>query len=255
MTFFFFFNAKETKIVVIPTAPEIAPVDPEQAPLLAAEDGSADTNADASPVDEVKGWRFYLVLFSHRGFFTGVSCFLCFSILIASFSTTLPLHVQDVFNFNTFQMGLLFAALEGPGMVLSPLFGWFKDRYGSRIPTAVGFFSAVPLLWLLGVPGEKKFEWANVGSRGEIIYESSILALGCLLCLINGVGMMEVTCEFFCPPPVQVTYENSLLTKSQNFFKWPSMTLNTRIQGYLVRKVVFPVDCPCLAWPGPWDVY
>ena len=183
-------------LAAIPAVPEIAPVDPEQEPLLPP---SHENNAqDMTPsVAEVTGWRFYAVVFSHRGFFTGVSCFLCFSILIASFSTTLPLHVQDVFGFDTFQMGLLFAALEGPGMVLSPVFGWFKDRFGSRIPTTVGFLSAVPLIWLLGIPGEEGFEWANVGKRGEHIYEVCMLALGCLLCLINGVGMMEVTCGFF----------------------------------------------------------
>lgn len=81
-------------------------------------------------------------------------------------------------------------------MILSPVFGWLKDRVGSRYPTTIGFLSVVPFLWLLGVPGDERFGWANVGDRGERIYAGCMVMIGCLLCLLNGVGTMEVTCEF-----------------------------------------------------------
>ena len=195
---FFHFATTGLKLTIIvskaaiPTAPEIAPVDPEQAPLLPA----PESRETPLRVTEIGGWRFYARVFRHRGFFAGVTSFFCFSLLVASFSTTLPLYVQNVFKFDTFKTGLLFAALEGPGMILSPIFGWLKDRYGSRWPTTVGFLSTVPFFWLLGVPGDKGFEWANVGTRGQTIYIFCMVMIGCLLCLLNGLGMMEVTCKF-----------------------------------------------------------
>ncbi|OJJ44443.1 hypothetical protein ASPZODRAFT_135267 [Penicilliopsis zonata CBS 506.65] len=179
-------------------------LDPEQEALLASEIPtpsdllsepvlSAAAAVESEPVVEQSGWRFYAYAFRHPGFFAGVTSFFVFSILISSFNTTMTLHVQRVFHWDTFRVGLLFAALQGPGMLLSPVFGWLKDRVGSRWPTTAGFLSVVPFFWLLGVPGDDRFPWANEGTRGQTIYSFCMIMIGSLLCLLNGVGNMEVT--------------------------------------------------------------
>lgn len=81
-------------------------------------------------------------------------------------------------------------------MILSPVFGWIKDRIGSRIPTTVGLLSVVPFLWLSGLPGDERFEWVNADlQRGKAIYAGCMALIGCSLCLLNGVGPMEVMCK------------------------------------------------------------
>lgn len=152
-------------------------------------------NEAPSSVTEIKGWRFYTYIFRQTRFTAGILCYFVFALFIASFESTLPMHVRYTFDWGVFPVGLLFASIQGPGMILSPLVGWWKDRVGSRLPTTIGFFSVAPFLWLLGVGGDERFPWAVFGNRGKIIYATCTTAVGCLMCLLNGVGMMEATGE------------------------------------------------------------
>lgn len=167
------------------------PVDTEQAPLLGEEQSK-----HAVKVTEVQGWRFYVLLLQQPRFSAGMFCYCVSSLLFGSFQTTFAIHVRDAFGWGVFPVGLLFAALQGPGMILSPLVGWLKDREGSRTPTTVGFLSLAPFLWILGAAGDDRFPWATIGDRGKIIFSVCTAIIGCLICLLNGVGTMEATGEF-----------------------------------------------------------
>ncbi|GIJ99492.1 hypothetical protein Aspvir_001624 [Aspergillus viridinutans] len=144
-------------------------------------------------IEEKTGLQYYVYMFRHRRFVSGVLGYFVFAILISSFDTTLPLHVRDAFNWDSMPAGLMFLALQGPGIALSPLVGWLKDRVGTRIPTTIGFLGLAPLLWLLGVPGDERFPWANEGHRGQIIYAMDVTAVGIVSVLLNGVGVLEAT--------------------------------------------------------------
>ncbi|KAJ5851736.1 uncharacterized protein N7529_011121 [Penicillium soppii] len=147
----------------------------------------------SSSVEEIGGWRFYMCLFRQPRFTAGIICYFVFALFIASFESTLAMHVRHTFGWGVFPVGLLFASIQGPGMILSPLVGWLKDRVGSRVPTTIGFISVAPFLWLLGVAGDARFPWASLGTRGKIIYGICTTMFGCLMCLLNGVGTMEAT--------------------------------------------------------------
>lgn len=162
--------------------------DTEQAPLLGEEQSEA-----ATAVTEVQGWQFYVLLLRQPRFAAGIFCYFVFSLLIGCFQTTFAIHVREAFGWGVFPVGLLFAALQGPGMVLSPLVGWLKDRLGSRTPTTIGFLSLAPFLWLLGAAGDDRFQWATEGQKGKIIFSVCTGMIGCLICLLNGVGTMEAT--------------------------------------------------------------
>jgi MFS family permease len=142
---------------------------------------------------EKTGVHFYLCLFTNGRFLGGVFSYLCFAILTASFDATLPLHVRDVFGWGSMPSGLLFAVFQGPGVFLSVPVGWLKDRVGTRHPTTIGFALLVPLLWLIGIPGDERFPWASQGQVGPIIYSAAVCGAGVVICLLNGVGMMEAT--------------------------------------------------------------
>ncbi|KAK1145686.1 hypothetical protein N8T08_003922 [Aspergillus melleus] len=160
--------------------------DSENDPLL------SDTRGD-SAVEEKTGLQFYLYMFRHRKFVCGALSYLTFAILTTSFDTTLPLHVRDVFGWKSMLAGLMFFAFQGPGIVLSPLCGWLKDRVGTRWPTTVGFIGAAPVMWLLGTPGDDRFPWINEGNRGQVIYTVAMTGVGILTCLLNGAGTIEAT--------------------------------------------------------------
>ncbi|KAL3448046.1 major facilitator superfamily domain-containing protein [Aspergillus insuetus] len=165
----------------------------EDDPLLS--DSSSDTSNDAyhAAGEEMQGWRFYSCLLRQSRFSTGLICYYVFALLIACFESTLAVHVRNAFGWGALPVGLLLASIQGPGMILGPAVGWLKDRYGSRTPTTIGLLSIVPFLFLLGVPGDYRFPWANAGDRGKIIYAVAMVTLGSLTCLLNGVGMMEAT--------------------------------------------------------------
>lgn len=69
------------------------------------------------------------------------------SIFLASFDSTLPLYVKDIFHWNSNGAGLIFLSLVIPSL-LGPVFGFFSDKYGTRAPITIGFLAAVPC-WIL----------------------------------------------------------------------------------------------------------
>ncbi|KAF7589728.1 hypothetical protein BBP40_003926 [Aspergillus hancockii] len=167
-----------------PGTPRCEAQDPENDPLL---------QSNYVAVEEKTGWHFYTYMLRHRQFICGAVSYFVFAILISSFDTTVPLHVRDVFGWGSMNSGLLFAALQGPGIIMSPICGWLKDRFGTRYPTTAGFAILTPIMWVLGIPGDDRFPWANRGNTGQIIYVVAVTAVGTFSCLLNGAGTIEAT--------------------------------------------------------------
>ncbi|KAF9892236.1 hypothetical protein FE257_002013 [Aspergillus nanangensis] len=165
--------------------------DNETDPLLPQSQPTTSNPPVPSPIHPKTGFQFYTYVLHHPGFVAGIVSYFLFALLTASLEATLPLHVRDIFGWGTFPVGLLFAGFQGPGMILSPLSGWLRDRVGPRIPSTVGFLSVAPFLWLLGVPGHARFGWASAETNGQVIYAGSVVVIGALICLLNGVGMTE----------------------------------------------------------------
>ncbi|PKY04684.1 MFS general substrate transporter [Aspergillus campestris IBT 28561] len=150
-------------------------------------------DAQPVPVEEETGWRFYARLFRQPRFATGIICYSVYALYIASFQATIPLHSWDAFRWEVFPVGLLLAAVQGPGMALAPLIGYWKDRWGSRIPTTIAFFSMAPFFLLSGAAGDERFPWFAGGNKGKVTYICSLATAGCLMSLLSGVGAMEAT--------------------------------------------------------------
>lgn len=170
--------------------------DPEREALLPPST-DPDPQVSSQAVSEKTGIQFYLCLCSNGRFVGGVVSYFCYAVLTASFDTTLPLHVRDAFHWGSLPAGLLFGAFQGPAVFFSVPVGWLKDRVGTRHPTTIGFALLVPLMWLIGVPGDERFPWAREEEIGSIIYSVAVLCIGIVICLLNGVGMMEATRKFF----------------------------------------------------------
>ena len=159
----------------------------------AADDCHEQTNLLPPRIREVKeqkGIHFYICLFRHPRFLTAQYSYMLYSLLLASLEATLPLHVQSTFGWGSFGAGMMFLGLQAPGIVLSPIVGWLRDRVGTRHPTWIAFAVLTPDIWLLGTPGDARFPWA-MGQRGWAVYTASVIFIGVFSNLLNGVGMME----------------------------------------------------------------
>ncbi|CAG7939948.1 unnamed protein product [Penicillium olsonii] len=165
--------------------------EPEREVLLPTSTENNEELTGAGP--EKTGIHFYLCLFTNGRFLGGAFSYMCFAILTASFDATLPLHVRDAFQWGSMSSGLLFAVLQGPGVFLSVPVGWLKDRVGTRHPTTIGFALLVPLMWAIGIPGDERFPWASTELVGPVMYSAAVCSAGVVICLLNGVGMMEAT--------------------------------------------------------------
>lgn len=147
--------------------------------------------------EEIKGWHFYARLMKEPRFAAGIFCFFVHSLLITGFISTVAPHARDALHWGVFPVGMIFAAIQGPGIVLAPAVGWLKDRVGSRSPTATGFFLVAPLQFVARFAGEARFKWAPTGLVAKVVYATSMALTGCFMCLLYGVGTMEAT-GMFC---------------------------------------------------------
>ncbi|OJJ33487.1 hypothetical protein ASPWEDRAFT_115097 [Aspergillus wentii DTO 134E9] len=156
----------------------------ENSALLA---GSSQQQQNSTP----SVLSFYQIILSQPRVIVGLLSYTTYSSLAASYNTTIPIHVRASFGWESLQTGLIFAALQAPNMLLSPLCGWLRDRMGTRLPTAVGFILLSPLLWLLGAADQTQFPWA---AHAQVVYIVAIVIIGCVQNLLTSVGTIEITC-------------------------------------------------------------
>jgi MFS family permease len=112
-----------------------------------------------------------------------VSLFGCFvqATSLGAFDGALPLYVKNTFHWNSTGAGLIFLSLVVPSL-LSPLFGFISDRYGShgtRALCTTGFLSAIPF-WI-------SLRFVTYNTIGQKVLLSVLLVfIG--LCLTTGMA-------------------------------------------------------------------
>ncbi|PLB46584.1 MFS general substrate transporter [Aspergillus steynii IBT 23096] len=154
----------------------------EQSPLLRR-------NTDISAAS------FYRIILGQPRVIVGLLSYMLHSSLIASYNTTLPIHVKQAFGWGSLPAGLCFLALQAPAIIFSPLFGWLRDKIGTRTPTALGFILLAPLLWLLGAAHKwDYYRWIGSEKNAKTIYIVAIVCIGCFQNLLTSVGTIEITC-------------------------------------------------------------
>ncbi|KAJ5816770.1 hypothetical protein N7447_009003 [Penicillium robsamsonii] len=152
-----------------------------------------DRSSRQSSSTTCRDQSFYGVILTNPRALTAMACHATISLTLACLDTTLPLHVSRTFGWGPFQISLMFLLLQLPTLLLSPLTGWIKDRWGTKAPSAVGFILHAPLFWLLGAAGPKGLSFVGPAQISETIYTSIIVGLGVVRTLVTGCGTIEMT--------------------------------------------------------------
>lgn len=97
--------------------------------------------------------------------------------VIAAFDSTIPIIGSDYYSFDSFDAGLLFLALGGPFFVFGPISGYCVDKFGTKLPTVLGFLSLVPTLAC--------FRLVEPGGTKQI-------AVYAVLLVLSGIGVTVV---------------------------------------------------------------
>lgn len=105
------------------------------------------------------------------------------------YDATLASEAASLFGFTSMEAGFLFLPLGLPNMLLSPLVGWYVDRFGTKIVATVGYGLLAPCLALLRLPAQ-----LDIVRSHKIILQFAILALqGICLSIIGAPSAVEAT--------------------------------------------------------------
>lgn len=177
--------------------------------LMVEKPGMADskTSADAQENDplleasedcedaETPSVNFWRAMLSNSRVVTALLIGVWGPTLNTTFNATLPLHVLDIFGWGPSRVGMMFFLLSVPGLPISPLAGYLRDRVGTRTPATIALALQGVFLVLLGFAGNKHFEWSSAAGRGKALYIFCCIIFGTLRPFISGIGPVELTCE------------------------------------------------------------
>lgn len=162
----------------------------ETDPLL--ESSAEEENGPDGTTPTANFWRMML---SNSRVMTALLIGIWGPTLNTSFNATLPLHVLDIFGWGPSKVGMMFFLLALPGLPISPLAGYLRDRIGTRAPATIALALQGVFLVLLGFAGNKQFEWSSGADRGKALYILCCIIFGTLRPFVSGIGPVELTCE------------------------------------------------------------
>lgn len=126
------------------------------------------------------------------------------AIITTSIDTTLPLHAQRTFNWNSAQISLMFLLLQLPSLILATFMGMLKDRIGAKHLTSFGFLAQSASLWILGAATQD----SEVGGIVDVVLGKemrekyaekitlvALMAMGIFRAFTSGSALLEITSE------------------------------------------------------------
>lgn len=168
----------------------------------------AESNTKEAP--PVNALTFYRIMLSQPPVLAGLANVITFSLMVAAFDATFPLHLRSAFHWGPAPIGLIFLGIQIPAMIFAPAVGWLRDRVGLKWPTALGWLLMAPIMWFLGVPGEWKVPGLEDQRRAQAAFVAGIVALGCVSPLSRGAGTFAMSGEI-----ISTTLKLLLLTTMQ----------------------------------------
>lgn len=103
----------------------------------------------------------------------------------ACLDSTLSLHLNDLFGYNSQQSGLVFLALAIPS-ALGPLFGWIVDRIGPRYVVSIGYLAMMVVWILLRLPDS-----GSINNR--VLLVALVALMGLCNCAVASPSLAEMS--------------------------------------------------------------
>ncbi|KAF7958171.1 hypothetical protein EAE96_003732 [Botrytis aclada] len=130
------------------------------------------------------GGRFWRIMLTDGRVVTCLLMTITSTAVSTSFNATLPLQVGEVYGWGPNIVGLLSVALVVPGLLIGPIAGWTRDRFGARNPAVVCSIIQAVFLGLLGISGSQ--------AGGSALYIASIIIIGGLRPFVSGNAPAEL---------------------------------------------------------------
>jgi len=122
----------------------------QDAPASSSSSSTTTTNSDNTPVEITSP---FLVLIRSPRIIQCLVTNIIQAMILTSLESTLPLHLQHIFSYNSTKVGLMFALLVTFNL-LSPIFGKLCTRFGVKVLVTLGLLLAGLPLILLRIPRE-----------------------------------------------------------------------------------------------------
>jgi MFS family permease len=149
----------------------------------------------AHPDQASSSARFYSIMLRDLRIWASLATSIYYPVVLSGFNATLPVHLREVFDWGSLELGMVLFLLQIPSIFLGPLSGWLRDHVGLRYPTALGWAAQAPLILLLGIPGDPHFPWASAEHHGKPLFISCMAGIGIALPLIQGAGFLHTLCK------------------------------------------------------------
>ncbi|CAI7641873.1 unnamed protein product [Penicillium manginii] len=156
----------------------------ETSPLLSQSANAHDAPCEDKDDPQNAEVSFYYEMLGDCRILSSISTTILFSILIAGFNTTLPVHLRTIFNWGPSDVGIMFLLLRVPAIILGPLMGWARDHIGLRYPTTIGWALLAPLMLCLAIP-------TGPENHGKAFYITCLTCTGFVTTLVQGAGVLH----------------------------------------------------------------
>jgi MFS family permease len=140
--------------------------------------------------------NFWRIILTDERALTALVMAIATTTIGTSFHATLPIHIQETFDWGSRESGTLFACLIMPTILVSPMAGWLRDRYGVKYPAMASAIFQGVIFVLLGLAGTDFLPWTRVQTGGGALYTGCILALGVARPFTANVGTVELSGEW-----------------------------------------------------------
>ena len=181
-------------VMVESRAEQTAPCKPDIPSKMDGSESPLLPPREETPSPSSRGNFWHIILTDGRAL-TAIFVSVSSNTVATSFHATLPLHVQEVFGWGSAKSGTLFACLIVPTLIVSPVAGWLRDRFGVRYPATASAVFQAAMLVILGLPGTNILPWTGAQSGGGALYMGCILALGAARPFTANVGPVELSCK------------------------------------------------------------
>ncbi|TGO14981.1 hypothetical protein BTUL_0046g00730 [Botrytis tulipae] len=164
--------------------------------MIEASDTTSNSTPDSNPEmtgllpergddkDTSGAGRFWRIMLTDGRVVTCLLMTITSTAVSTSFNATLPLQVLEMYGWGPSIVGLLFVGPVVPGLLIGPVAGWVRDRFGARIPAVFCSIIQAIFLGLLGISGSQ--------AGGSALYIASIIIIGSLRPFVSGNAPAEL---------------------------------------------------------------